>query len=108
MAGTPGYSDHALRRLHERTLSPIEADYVAKHGTRLVEPDGSIRRVLKYSDLPRSDRKSHARLVGATAILSSDETEVITSYRCEGRCSDSSPCCFCWGSLRRQRRQLVQ
>ncbi len=108
MAGTPGYSNHTLRRLRERTLSPIEADYVAKHGTRLVEPNGSIRRVLKYSDLPKSDRKSHPRLVGGTAILSSDESEVITSYRCEGRCSDTSSCCFCWGSLRRQRLLLVQ
>lgn len=103
-----GYKDHAFQRTAERQLAPQDSYYVRKHGTRIMQAGGTVKRVLKYTNLPSSDRRTHARLVGWIVVLSADEHEMITSYRCEGRCSDASASCECWGAFRRRRLQLMK
>jgi hypothetical protein len=102
------YGDHAFKRTAERSIAPQHAYYVWRHGTQVTQPDGTFARVLRYTDLPTSDRKSHVRLVGLMAILKPDGRTVITAYPCEGRCSGASPSCFCWGAFRRKRLQLLR
>jgi hypothetical protein len=76
----PIYTDHAFERARERGLAPQHVYYAARYGTRFVQRDGTVKRVLRYANLPKSDQKSHAALVGLTVVLDASEHVVITLY----------------------------
>ena len=77
------YTDHALTRAQERGIKPYQVDYVVAFGTHCAQADGTVKCVLKPTNVPYRDRWSHAALVGLTVVLAvspQGERRVLTLY----------------------------
>ena len=77
------YTDHAFARAQERGIKPYQVDYAVAHGTHVPQADGTVKCVLMPPNVPYTDRRSHAVLVGLTVVLAKTphgDWRVITLY----------------------------
>ncbi|MFN8466348.1 MAG: hypothetical protein U0X20_12395 [Caldilineaceae bacterium] len=63
------YTNDAFTRAQEHGIKPDQVDYTVVHGTHCVQPDGTVKCVLKPANVPYADLWSHAALVGLTVVL---------------------------------------
>jgi hypothetical protein len=72
------FSEHALIRMAQRTLSETDVEYIVNHGTRYHNA-GCLFYFLGKRNIPDKDQE---RLEGSVVLLDSEtETTVITVYR---------------------------
>lgn len=74
------FTDHALLRMAQRNLSLVDVSFVVTHGTRYWRA-GALHIVLRYKDIPSSERRAFTRLDGTVVLLDDAATVVKTVYR---------------------------
>ncbi len=77
------FSNHAIQRMNQRSLSESDIQYVMRYGQKIYRA-GMAHYYLGYRHIPRNDRANdhYNNLVGVTILVESKTlTTVVTVYR---------------------------